>query len=514
MNYVEKYDKVRDEKDWTYLENKLDGVGEDFKKWCTQIENAIRTSGKKIVFVAGSSCSGKGTNTKMLVEYLNRVGINAVHIEADLYYKGVGRIAVEKVIEKMPKFQKYQDKKFQITDAILSVNKLAELKDKFTVENTLKIARNLGAILDKEDVKDFVLALKYETDNINFDEPSTNKFYDLSVDLHALAGGETRKLSKYSFDCSECVDFGNQIIDGKTVDVFLVEGLYSLRPEHLQYYSKDEYISTFIDCNPLTIVSRRYFRDIMQSGRTTIEPKQTIPMVLRDVIPSYYKYVLPTRENAQFILKNELTQNELDKKHKHTYSRFKINEWQYNEICSAVPNSREQGLVTDFYFKSDGDENNMSFRLRGIDGVPTVLSIIYNNETKYIVDKFGDKEESITRDDYNLEYLMGDANLSLQEFCEKILACGFKTEALVTKYREVFKTIGYFGPFNMVVDEMKDGSKIFEVGTGGFEKDIIIKLLKISQNQKITESEEVSNFGLEVRREEKEKNYIQYDEKV
>lgn len=495
MNNVEEYDKVSDKMDWTFLENKFD-VGKDFKKWCTQIENAIRTSGKKIVFVAGSSCSGKGTNTKMLVDFLNEVGINAVHIEADLYYKGVGRIAVEKVIEKMPRFQKYQDKKMQITDAILSVNKLAELKDKFTAENTLKIARNLGNILEKEDVKDFVLALKYETENINFDEPSTNKFYDLSVDLHALISGETRKLSKYSFDCSECIDFGNQVIDGKNVDVFLVEGLYSLRPEHLQYYSKDEYISTFIDCNPLTIVSRRYFRDIMKSGRTTIEPKQTIPMVLRDVIPSYYKYVLPTRENAQFILKNELTKNELDKKQKYFYSRFKINEWQYNEICKAVPKSREQGLITDFYFKSEGDENNMSFRLRGVDGIPAGLTIIYKNETVCKVDKYGDKVEWVTKDDYDLYNLMGDENLSMKEFCDKILACGFTPSALVSKYREMFKTKGYFGNFNMIVDEMKDGSKIFEIGTCDFEKDIILKLLKIREDQKVMESEEVKNFGL------------------
>ncbi len=426
-----------------------------------------------------------------------------MHVEADLYYKGVGRIAVEKVFEKMPEFQKYQDKKMEIVEAILSVNKLAELKDKFTTENTLKIARNLGKILEKEDVKKFVQAVKYETEHINFDEPSTNKFYDLSEDLHALVNGEVRKLSKYSFDCSECVDFGNQVINGKVVDVFLVEGLYSLRPEHLKYYKEDEYISTFIECNPLTLVSRRYYRDIMETGRTTLEPKQTIPMVLRDVIPSYYKYVLPTRGNAQFILKNELTRAELDKKESYEYSRFKINEWQYNEICKAVPKSREQGLITDFYFKSEGDENNMSFRLRGVDGVPAGLTIIYKNETERKVDKYGDKVEWITKDDYDLYNLMGDDNLSMKEFCDKILACGFTPEALVSKYREMFKTHGYYGAFDMIVDEMKDGSKIFEVGTSDFEKDIILKLLKISQNQKVLESEEVANFGLVFKKKER-----------
>lgn len=486
-----------------FIEDDFDNVekpsfeeGEGFKNWCTQIENEIRTSGKKIVFIAGSSCSGKGTNTKSLAKYLNSAGINAVHIEADLYYKGVGRIAVEKVLEKMPNFQKYQEKKMEIVEAVLSVNKLAELKDKFTTENTLKIARNLGKILEKQDVKEFVRVLKFETDNINFDEPSTNKFYDLSEDLHSLANGETRKLSRYSFDCSECVDFENQVVDGKAVDVFLVEGLYSLRPEHLKYYSKDEYITTFIECNPLTIVSRRYYRDVMETGRTTMEPKQTIPMVLRDVIPSYYKYVLPTRKNAQFVLKNELTRGELDKKLNYSYSRFKINEWQYNEICKAVPKSREQGLITDFYFKSEGDENNMSFRLRGVDGIPASLTIIYKNETECKVDKYGDKVEWVTKDDYDLYNLMSDENLSMKEFCDKILACGFTPEALVSKYREMFKTRGCYGAFNMIVDEMKDGSKIFEVGTSGAEKDIILKLLKISKDQKVMESEEVENFGL------------------
>ena len=104
----------------------------DAEEWCEQIYQDIVQNKKRLVFISGASSSGKGTNAKLLARYLAERGIRGLHIEADMYYKGVARIITEKVIQQ-PEFKKYASSCADIYNALLSVNKYDRLENKFNI---------------------------------------------------------------------------------------------------------------------------------------------------------------------------------------------------------------------------------------------------------------------------------------------------------------------------------------------------------------------------------------------
>ena len=166
----------------------------DAEDWCSEIYQDIVQNKKRLVFISGASSSGKGTNAKLLVAYLAERGIRGLHVEADMYYKGVARTITEKVIQQ-PEFRKYASSCASIYNALLSVNKYDKLEEKFKKENIAPIVQKLGAIVGQEDASTIFRALYNQYLNINFDEPTTCRFRDIEKDLKALLQGEKVMLS-------------------------------------------------------------------------------------------------------------------------------------------------------------------------------------------------------------------------------------------------------------------------------------------------------------------------------
>ena len=440
----------------------------DAKDWCEEIYRDLKENKKRLVFTAGASCSGKGTNTKMLVKYLNERGLRAIHIEADMYYKGVARIITEKVIQK-EEFKQFAPLCEQIYTAILSVNKYDDLKDKFSKDNVAVISKKLAEIVGKESVEPLIRALYEEHNHINFDEPTTNKFRSLEKDLKALLRGEKRMLSKYSFDFSECFDDPSMIVDGSSYDVFCVEGLYMLRPEILNCFNPKDVATAFIDCDSPTLLARRYYRDIVL-GRTTMLPEITIVSSLNNVMPAYYTYILPTRNKADHIHHASLTPVEVGQRKVSSQTKYPLTEEQYQRILTSIyldPTTQYEtnpsfwevgrGLQQDVFFTDGSRKSPFAVRIRAVDGYVQTMTF-----------KIGKNTADRHIDNYNLKQICDNDHLSLDEISMAMLRSGFRCDARLTKYRESYAMNGWDGMFTINLDQMGNGERFVELDNASY----------------------------------------------
>jgi uridine kinase len=394
-----------------------------------------------------------------------------------MYYKGVARIMTEKVIQRA-EFKKFAPLCEQIYTTMLSVNKNDDLKDKFKQENVVLISRKLAPIVGAQNVEPIMRALYEEHSHINFDEPSTNKFRSLEKDLKALLRGETRTLSRYSFDFSECFDEQDMIkykcqdemiVDGSQYDVFCVEGLYMLRPEILNCFNPKDVATAFIDCDSPTLLARRYYRDI-QLGRTTMLPEITIISSLNNVMPAYYTYILPTRNKAQHIHYASLTPLEVGQRRVSSQTKYPITEEQYQQILNTIykknPVGNEtngmcwevaRGLQQDVFFTDGGRKCPFNVRIRAVDGFVQTLTF-----------KMGKNTTDRHIDNYNLNKICKNDHLSLDEISMAMLRSGFRCDARLTKYRESFAMQGWDGMYTINLDQMGDGERFVELDNASY----------------------------------------------
>lgn len=427
----------------------------DAEEWCEQIYQDIIENKKRLVFISGASSSGKGTNAGILVQYLAKYGIRGLHIEADMYYKGVARIVTEKVVQQ-PEFKKYASKCADIYNALLSVNKYDRLENKFKKENIAPMLQKLSAIVGKEDAPALIRALYDQHLNINFDEPTTNKFGDLEKDLKALLNGEKVMLSKYSFDFSECYEDESQVRDGNDYDVLIVEGLYMLRPEILHGFSPKEVATAFIDCDTPTMLSRRFYRDI-QLARTKMLPEQTITLALKKVIPAYYAYILPTKSKAQHIHYASLTPKEVELRRVSSQVKYSITNEQYNNVLSSGFFNTSGGLQKDVFFTDAKGRKPFEIRLRSVDGFVNSLTF-----------KMGRNTTNRHIDNYNLRDIFDRDDLDMHEFCQAMIDCGFKYDYTLTKYRQSFAVQGSDNVFTINLDDLGKFGKYLEIDNASF----------------------------------------------
>lgn len=427
----------------------------DAEEWCEQIYQDIVQNKKRLVFISGASSSGKGTNAKLLARYLAERGIRGLHIEADMYYKGVARIITEKVIQQ-PEFKKYASSCADIYNALLSVNKYDRLENKFKRDNIAPIVQKLSVIVGKEDAPTLLRALYNQYLNLNFDEPTTNKFRDLEKDIKALLQGEQVMLSSYSFNFSECYEDVKQIKDGKDYDVLIAEGLYMLRPEILYSFNPKDVATAFIDCDTPTMLSRRFYRDI-QLARTEMLPEQTITLALKKVMPAYYTYILPTKPKAQHIHYASLTPKEVELRRVSSQVKYPITDEQYEEVLKCGFFNTSRGLQKDVFFTDSRGRKPFEIRLRTVDGYVHSLTF-----------KMGQNTANRHIDNYNLRDIFNRDDLDMGEFCQSMLDCGFKFDYTFTKYRQAFAVQGSDGVFTINLDDLGERGKYLEMDNASF----------------------------------------------
>jgi uridine kinase len=151
------------------------------------------------------------------------------------------------------------------------------------------LAKKLGG--QKLPMDDYYIGVKQMKDR-NFDKPSALDLDLLSRHLKALKKGKSIRKPVYSFIKHDRKGYETYSLKGR---VLIVEGLFALTGRIKN--SLD--IKIFLDMSEKTRLKRRIKRDMEERGR----PKKSVLIQWKTVERMYRKYVLPTKKNADLIIK-------------------------------------------------------------------------------------------------------------------------------------------------------------------------------------------------------------------
>ena len=260
------------------------------KQWCQDIYNDLAQNNKRLVFVAGASSSGKSHNAKFLKQFLEEKGLRVLGFSTDNYYKGLSWVIAERTLN-LDEFKKYKQHLKTITKIVKDITEQYPFKDKFAPNNFYNVMNKLSPIIAQEDLYKFVSHLKYEQENMNFDDPFDIDFGWIVETIKALKDKKEGTISEYSFKTSEIWEDKIQKVNGADYDVILVEGLYILRPEVLNFFDAKDYVGANILSDEKTRLIRRLNRDIL-GDRCALTPEETINIVLKNVMPAYFTEIV------------------------------------------------------------------------------------------------------------------------------------------------------------------------------------------------------------------------------
>lgn len=427
----------------------------NIQNWNKKIKDEIvQNSNKRVILLSGASSSGKSYSANELCKYLNQNNIKAFAFSADNYYKGLSRIVVEKTFLTNPQFSKYQDKKTKITKLVRDVIEKYPFVEKFSEQNLQKLKVKLQPVM-QNDTDLFVKTINYQYQNINFDEPFALDFQKLVYDINSLIERKNIILPNYSFATSE-VTFDKDNILKADYDVYIIEGLYVLRDEILGKLNKNQVVTCSIECDSKTLLSRKLNRDI-KSGRSTLSQEQIIISYLSQVIPSYFKYIVPYQKNSKFTLSSSITQSEIEKKETSSQIKFELSKKQLSLLNNLPIKKINNKNQVDYYFQDSSNLKNFVVRLREVDGFAKALT--FKNSNKINLDNR--KVEEYDLSDFS------EQNREITSFVDKFLACGFKLDAVVAKNRKILQfnstqfkldkldNIRYFVEFDQMNDDVK-----------------------------------------------------------
>lgn len=130
--------------------------------------------------------------------------------------------------------------------------------------------------------------------SINYDEPGAFDLPLLMEAVECLKEGKDALIPIYNFE-THC-----RMNEKKTIEkceILLIEGIFSLYFEELRNYAD---FKVFLDVEADERLLRRLTRDIVERDRTV---ESVVEQYRRTVRPMYEKYVAPTKEYADLVLK-------------------------------------------------------------------------------------------------------------------------------------------------------------------------------------------------------------------
>ena len=282
----------------------------NIQKWCfTNLdltEEILEKNSKAVVLVAGASSSGKSYASNELKELFSKNGLRALSLSTDDYSKGISGIITDKVNQNI--FSGGLSNITKIKNAVKNVIINSDFDKKFDEENLKKIESSCVDFLSKENMAIFLNGLVQEFSEINFDEPSVYDLKQLAVDVNSLLSGNDLYKRTYSMAISEGKISNTDLIKSSDYDIIIIEGIYALNNVLLSGISSDNKLTNFIQSNDKTLFLRRVIRD---ASRTTADNCFTVKNYLKYVMPGYKKTILPSKVNAQIVLQNDMTFDEL-----------------------------------------------------------------------------------------------------------------------------------------------------------------------------------------------------------
>ncbi len=396
------------------------------KNWMQSLKKEVDND-KKLILVGGASSSGKSYNSQCLANYLSN-DHRVLMISADNYYKGVAKISVEKTCLK-DKFAKYQ-KDVDIISALLKkITLIYPLQDKLKGNQRKEFNLAISPYVSKEDKEEFIDEIAYQLENMNFDEPFAIDFSLLSNQIKDLLNKKMVALPQYSFHTSE-IDAQTEV-NGNDYDILIVEGLYALREELLSQLNGISYVTSAIVCDPNTLLSRKLHRDILEK-RSKLSEEMILLSFLDIIMPAYDDYILPTLQNAKYILNTSITEKEVSNKVEDKQIKFQTNKEIYKLLKSIGAVKKNVCKQKDFYLENKTDKNpyNLSISLRESDG------IVSNLQFKFLESIYSRQTENYSLKSFSIKNRQSD-NL-LNSFAH----AGFNVSDIIDKTRTIYEIDG------------------------------------------------------------------------
>ena len=435
-----------------------------------RIEEILETHSKAIVLLAGASSSGKSYSAQLLSQELSKLGYKSTIISTDSYNKGVSGIICDKVNSKyfggiLPNMEKIKE---NVKNCIFNT----DFGEKFNKNDLINIKKSTSKLIDAKYMPTFLKALKSEFDIINFDEPSVYDLKKVASDLTTLTQNGTISEKKYSKVISEQMP-NNVTIDGKDLDVIIVEGIYALEDDLINNIDNAVTIKNFIESDAKTLFLRRVIRD---AKTTSADNCFTIGLYFKYIVPSYLNGILPNKAKADCVFKNDMTFAEL-----HTGDVYSTKQRVRVKNANVLKEIFKVGKIIstekqrDLYFcgkDEDVSEENL-LRLRTIfdenkkEFVPT--SLVHKGAIK------SRKDNKITRP-INVLIKEGDFFKifeSEQDFTKNMQFAGFEVERITQKTRTRVKV----GNQTITIDDIQNEGVFVEFGSDADFK-IIQQLIK------------------------------------
>ena len=270
-----------------------------------RIEEILETQNKAVILICGASSSGKSFAAEELRILLEEYNLKTTVISTDNYSKGISGIICDKV------------NKNYFNNSLKNIGKIKEIvknciintdfSEKFNKNDLFLIKNKINKLIEKNSLDLFLNSLKLEFDKINFDEPSAYDLKMVASDINLLLENKTITEKKYSKVISEQT-ITNSTILGENVDVILVEGIYALEDEIVNNIPSCVTVKNFIEGNSKSLFLRRIIRD---SKTTSADNCFTISLYFKYIVPSYINQILPNKNKADFVFKNDMTFKEL-----------------------------------------------------------------------------------------------------------------------------------------------------------------------------------------------------------
>ncbi len=336
-------------------------------KWCFAnidlAEEALEQNKKAVIVIAGASSSGKSFSAAALENMLCDHHHKAVTISLDQYNFGLSGIIPNKVNENY--FNSKLTNISQISKAIKPILLDYSFQNKYGEECLSRIEGILARFLKEEEIPVFLKGLKEEWKVLNFDEPSVYNLKEAAEDIKKLCKNEKIPAKKYSKIVSERIPCRKKI-DGGKYDIIIVEGIYALDKSFLSELEGLPYIANFIDGNAKSLFLRRIIRDKFS---TSAASAFTTHLYFKYIIPSYKETIAPTRNNADVILNNNMSFNELRSGELYiTKDGFAITNAKAIDFLLKNSEIRSTHYEKDYYFTAFNEakpsDNILRFRLR------------------------------------------------------------------------------------------------------------------------------------------------------
>lgn len=334
-----------------------------------RVQEILENHSKAVILICGASSSGKSYVAELLKQTLNTAGLKTATISTDNYNKGVSGIICDKVNENYfkNKLENIEKIKEIVKNCIINT----DFSEKFCKNDLNLIKKHINNLINKKDVSLFLTALKTEFNKINFDEPTVYDLKKVASDINSIISNNDIIYRKYSKVISEQLQT-NDIICGKNVDVVIVEGIYALENDIINRIPNDMLVLNFVEGNAKSLFLRRVIRDAKSTGADNCF---TISAYFKFIVPSYINQILPNKQKADFVFKNDMTFIEIRSGDLYA-TKEKVQILNSELLAYIMKNSKiiSTEKQRDVYFCSQGENVTEENLLR--------LRTIYDEQTK------------------------------------------------------------------------------------------------------------------------------------